>query len=78
MIDPVKTAGPAGDGSNSLAKESKTGISVTASLVLAANVLLYVIGNLDPDSTGGVSAGLAATIGAAVLGLLAAYKKRNR
>lgn len=78
MIDPAKTAGPAQDGSNSLAKESKTGITVTAGLVLVANVALYVIGNLDPDSTGGASAGLVATIGAAVLGLLAAYKKRNR
>lgn len=78
MIDPAKTAGPAQDGSNSLAKESKAGIGVTAGLVLAANIVLYVVGNLDPDSTGGASAGLAATIGAALLGLYAAYKKRNR
>jgi hypothetical protein len=78
MTNPANTAGPAGDGSNSLAKESKAGVSVTAGVVLVANVILYVIGNLDPDSTGGASAGLAATVGAAILGLLAAYKKRNR
>jgi hypothetical protein len=78
MIDPAKTAGPAQDGSNSLAKESKAGISVTAGLVLVANVVLYVVGNLDPDSAGGAGAGLATTIGAAIIGLYAAYKKRNR
>jgi hypothetical protein len=78
MTNPANTAGPAGDGSNSLAKESKAGVSVTAGVVLVANVILYLIGNLDPDSTGGAAAGLAATVGAAILGLLAAYKKRNR
>jgi hypothetical protein len=78
MTNPANSAGPAGDGSNSLAKESKTGVTVTAGVVVVANVLLYVIGNLDPDSTGGASAGLATTVGAAILGLIAAYKKRNR
>ena len=78
MTDPAKTAGPAQDGSNSLAKESKAGIGVTAGLVLAANVVLYVIGNVDPDSVEGGTAGLAAAIGAAIVGLYAAYKKRNR
>jgi hypothetical protein len=78
MTNPANTAGPTQDGANSLAKESKTGITVTAGLVLAANVIIYVVGNLDPDSTGGATAGLAATIGAAIVGLYAAYKKRNR
>jgi len=77
MIDPAKTAGPAQNGSNTLAKESKAGISVVTGLVLVANVLLYVVGNVDPDSTGGATAGLAATIGAAIVGLYTAYKKRN-
>lgn len=76
-IDPRK-AGPSGDGSRSLAKESKAGLVVSFLLTTLATGALGWLTNLDTSTWSGWWASAAvAAVGTAV-GLLTAYLKRNR
>jgi uncharacterized membrane protein len=77
MPNPIN-AGAAGDGSRSLAKESKTGIAVQFVLTVAATGLLGWLTNLDTSQWSGWWAATAVTGVSAVVGLLAAWLKRNR
>lgn len=72
------TAGPAGDGSKSLAKESKAGIGVQFVLTVLATGLLGWLSNLDTSHWAGWWAATAVAAVSAVIGLLTAYLKRNR
>ena len=77
MPNPLN-AGPAGDGSKSLAKESKTGIAVTFLLTVGATGLLGWLTNLDTSHWSGWWAATAVAGVSAAVGLLSAYLKRNR
>ena len=77
MTLPAK-AGPYGDGSKSLAKESKTGIAVQFVLTVGATGLLGWLANLDTSHWSGWWAATAVAGVSALSGLLAAYLKRNR
>lgn len=71
-------AGPAGDGSKSLAKESKAGLAVQFLLTVGATGLLAWLTNLDTSQWSGWWAGTAVAAVSAVAGLLTAWLKRNR
>ena len=73
-----RTAGPAGDGSKSLAKESKTGIAVQFLLTVGATGLLGWLTNLDTSHWSGWWAATAVAGVSAGVGLLTAYLKQNR
>lgn len=77
MPNPVN-AGPVGDGSNSLAKESKTGIAVQFLLTVLTTGLLGWLTNLDTSHWTGWWAATAVAAVSAAIGLLTAYKKSNR
>jgi hypothetical protein len=77
MSDP-RTAGPAGDGSKSLARESKLGHTVAIVSTAGALALVDILGGLD---TSGFPVWLQATATAAVgtaIGVLTSYAARNR
>lgn len=80
--NPANTAGPRGDGSNSLAKESKVGVAVglVTTLVVDGVVdgLLEAVQNVDTSGWTGWWTTLASAALGTITGLLAAYKKRNR
>jgi hypothetical protein len=78
MSDPALTNGPNRDGSNSLAKESKVGALVTFILTVAATAALGYADQLDLSTVPGWAAGAATYAVAQVVGLLAAYVKKNR
>lgn len=73
-----KYAGPAGDGSKSLAKESKAGIAVTFLLTVGATGLLGWLTDLDTSHWSGWWAATAAAGVSAAVGLLTAWLKKNR
>jgi hypothetical protein len=77
MPNPVN-AGPNQDGSNSLAKESKAGIAVQWVLTVVSSGALVWLTDLDTSKWSGWWAGTASAAVAAAIGLLTAYKKRNR
>ena len=77
MPNPVN-AGPNGDGSKSLAKESKTGIAVQFVLTVLATGALGWLSDLDTSQWSGWWAATAVSGVAAVVGLLSAWLKRNR
>lgn len=77
MPNPIN-AGPAGDGSKSLAKESKAGIAVQFALTVLATGLLGWLANLDTSHWTGWWAATAVAGVSAAVGLLTAYLKRNR
>lgn len=77
MPNPIN-AGPEGDGSKSLAKESKTGVAVTFALTVLANGALVWLANLDTTQWSGWWAATAVSAVAAGVGLLSAWLKRNR
>lgn len=77
MPNPVN-AGPAGDGSRSLAKESKAGIAVQFALTVGATGLLAWLTGLDTSHWSGWWAATAVAGVGAAAGLLSAYLKRNR
>ncbi len=77
MPNPINT-GPAGDGSYSLAKESKAGIAVQFLLTVGATGLLAWLTNLDTSHWSGWWAATAVAGVSAAVGLLTAYLKRNR
>lgn len=78
MSSNPRTAGPTGDGSKSLAKESKAGIVVTFLLTVGATGLLGWLTNLDTSHWSGWWAATAVTGVSAAVGLLTAYLKKNR
>jgi hypothetical protein len=78
MMTNPRTAGPAGDGSKSLAKESKAGIFVTFLLTVGATGVLGWLTNLDTSHWTGWWAATAVAAVSAGIGLLTAYLKRNR
>jgi hypothetical protein len=77
MPNPIN-AGPAGDGSKSLAKESKAGLLVQFVLsVLGAGALAWLT-SLDTSQWSGWWASTAVAAVATAAGLLAAWLKPNR
>lgn len=77
MPNPLN-AGQAGDGSKSLAKESKAGIAVQFAVTVGATGLLAWLDNLDTSHWSGWWAATAVAGVGAAGGLLAAYLKKNR
>lgn len=73
-----RISGPAGDGSKSLAKESKAGIAVQFLLTIGATGALGWLTNLDTSTWNGWWAATAVSGVGAAIGLLTAYLKRNR
>lgn len=79
MTQPTpETAGPNGDGSKSLAKESKVGLLVTFALTTAATAVLGYLNVLDLTTLPGWAAGAATYAVSTGVGVLTAYVKRNR
>lgn len=78
MTDPAKSAGPQGDGSRSLAKESKVGLAVAFLGTAALDGLINGLTGLDTSAWSGWWSTLAAAGVATALGLVTAYRKRNR
>ncbi len=77
MGNPVN-AGPNGDGSKSLAKESKVGVAVQLAVTIVATGALAWLTDLDTSHWSGWWAGTAVAAVGAVTGLVSAWLKRNR
>lgn len=77
-MDPALTNGPKGDGSSSLAKESKVGQATTFVVTVLATAALGYAGQLDLSTLPGWAAGAGVYALSTVTGLLAAYVKKNR
>lgn len=75
--DPT-TAGPAHDGSKSLARESKYGQAVTAILSILALGAAGWLGNLDLSTLPGWLVGSATVAASTFAGILTAWATRNR
>jgi hypothetical protein len=81
MVDgtnPATTAGPNGDGSKSLAKESKVGAGVQFVITAAAVGLAGALANLDTSHWSGYIGMVGISVVGLAGGLLASYTKRNR
>lgn len=78
MTNPAQTGGPAGDGSRSLAKESKVGIAVSSILVVAVPAMLDWLTGLDTSNWTGRWATIGAVLVSGLVGALAAWRKANR
>jgi urea transporter len=76
--NPERTAGPSGDGSRSLASESKAGLAMAFVVNAALAGLLVALGNLDTSTWTGVWAIVGVPAIGTVTGLVTAYLKRNR
>jgi hypothetical protein len=77
-VNPATTAGPNGDGSKSLASESKVGVLTTFILTGLATGVIGYLSDLDLSTLPGWAVATATTAVSAVVGLLAAYVKKNR
>ncbi len=77
MTNPTNT-GPNGDGSKSLAKESKAGRFVAAVLAILADAAIGGLTSVDTSTWSGWWAPLATTGLATAAGLLTAWRKKNR
>lgn len=73
-----ETAGPARDGSKSLARESKYGQAVTALLSILALGLAGWLGDLDVSTLPGWLIGAATVAASTFAGILTAWATRNR
>lgn len=78
MINPADTAGPAGDGSHSLAPESKVGNAVQFVVTAALTGLGAALVNLDTSHWSGYLGMVAASAVGLASGLISSYLKRNR
>lgn len=78
QTNPAVVAGPNGDGSKSLAKESRFGIVTALVLTSLAQGAIGYLGELDLSTLPGWAVGTATAAVAAGVGLLTAYVKRNR
>jgi uncharacterized membrane protein HdeD (DUF308 family) len=76
--DPAKSAGPTGDGSKSLAKESKAGLAVTVVIFWVGQGVVDGINGLDTSAWHGWWASAAVGALATASGLITAYLKKNR
>lgn len=77
MTNP-RTAGPAGDGSKSLAPESKTGLTVSAIFFIVLQVIAQGLGSLDTTSWSGWWVPVVTAAISTAVGLITAYLKKNR
>lgn len=71
-------AGPSGDGSRSLAKESKVGLLVASLATALGTALLSWLTNLDTSQWSGYWAVAGVIAVSALSGALSAWLKRNR
>jgi hypothetical protein len=77
MPNPVN-AGPAGDGSKSLAKESKAGLAVGFIVTTSLQVVAQGLSGLDTSDWSGWWVPLATVGIGTASGLITAYLKKNR
>jgi hypothetical protein len=73
-----RTAGPQGDGSKSLAPESKVGNIVQWVITAGATGLLAGLGNLDTSHWSGYLGMVGVSVVGLGIGLLSSWLKRNR
>jgi uncharacterized membrane protein HdeD (DUF308 family) len=73
-----RTAGPNGDGSKSLAPESKTGLTVSAILFIALQVIAQGLSGLDTSNWSGWWVPVVTAAVSTAVGLITAYLKSNR
>lgn len=73
-----RTSGPIGDGSKSLAPESKAGLSVGFLVTVLLQILGAGLANLDTSGWTGWWVPLVTTGIGTVVGLITAYLKKNR
>lgn len=78
MTNPAYNSGPSGDGSKSLAPESKAGLSVAGVVFFLAQTLLMGLGTIDTSGWTGWWAPFASAALGLVTGLITSYLKRNR
>lgn len=78
MTNPAQTSGPNGDGSKSLAKESKVGVALTVVLSIVATGIVSWLTNLDTSQWSGWWVTGVVTILSGVAGLISAWLKANR
>jgi hypothetical protein len=76
-INPAQQAGPNGDGSKSLAKESKVAVGVQLAVTAIIGWLLTYVAGLDTSSWTGILGQVGAAVVAAVAALAAAYRQPN-
>lgn len=76
--NPAAAAGPSGDGSKSLAKESKVGLFVSFIVFGAAQGLVDALTNVDLNGQTGWWVTLASAGVAGAIGTLSAWLKKNR
>lgn len=77
MANP-RTSGPIGDGSKSLAPESKAGLSVGFLVTVLLQILGTGLANLDTSGWSGWWVPLATAGIGSLVGLITAYLKKNR
>jgi uncharacterized membrane protein HdeD (DUF308 family) len=77
-VNPALTGGRNHDGQNSLAKESKAGLAVAFIGTAIIDGLIKGLTDLDVTDGGAWWSTIASAAVATVLGLLTAYKKKNR
>lgn len=78
MVNPANTAGPAGDGSKSLAKESKVGAAVQFVVTAGLTGLAAGLANLDTSHWSGYAGMVGISVVGLAGGLISSYLKRNR
>lgn len=76
--NPAVTAGPNGDGSRSLAKESRVGILLNTALTIGATGLLAWLQGLDTSHWAGWWSMVGVAAVSTGISLLTAWLKRNR
>ena len=76
--NPAETAGPARDGSKSLASESKVGNIVQWLVTAGATGLAGALANLDTSTWSGYAGMVGVSVVGLATGLLSSYLKRNR
>jgi hypothetical protein len=78
MTNLPRTAGPNGDGSKSLAPESKVGNVVQFLITAGATGLLAALTNLDTSHWSGYIGMVGVSVVGLGVGLISSYLKRNR
>lgn len=77
-INPAEIAGPNGDGSKNLAKESKVGAAVSSLVTVLALGVVEWLGTIDFSTLPTFFATVAALAAGQVAGLISAWATRNR
>lgn len=78
MVNPANTAGPAGDGSNALAKESKAGNAVQWVITTGLTIIATGAANLDTSHWSGRLGAVGISVVGLIGGLVTSYLKKNR